>query len=130
MAKQPKWIRLGLNKTIGIGYRAARANSVGNYFGAAYYHNMDAEESDSSGRVALFMEKDNSRRFGRLGLSRATSDATGTEIGGTHVWFLQSGLTLGLGFDRSYETGDTTDTFDTALKYTKSTAGLLLMFRM
>jgi hypothetical protein len=117
------------SKGIGIGFRAARTAFIGNYFGAAYYHDISGDDSeDSSGLVSLFMEKDNYSRFGRLSVSRLTKDASGTAIGGTHVWFLQSGL--GLGFDWSYETGENADTFDTALKYTETTGGLLLMFRM
>lgn len=117
------------SKGIGIGFRSARVGTVGKYFGAAYHQDIDGDESDSSsGRVSLFMEKDNSIRFGRLGLSRATKDATGTAIGGTHVWFLKSGI--GLGMDWSYEAGKDTEMFGTEVKYTEVSGGLLLMFRL
>ncbi|MDB4222742.1 hypothetical protein N9850_03135 [Granulosicoccus sp.] len=117
------------SKGIGIGFRLARTEYIGNYFGAAYYHDISGDDSeDSSSLISLFMEKDNYSRFGRLSISKLTKDATGTSVGGTHVWFLQSGL--GLGFEWSYETGKNADMFDTELKYTGTTAGLLVMFRL
>ena len=117
------------SKTVGIGFRAARSQSIGKYYGAAYYHAMSSDESDeASGTVSLFMEKDTTSRYGRLGLTRATKDASGTTIGGRHVWFLQSGL--GLGLDWSYFSATDTATFNTEVKYTETSGGLLLMFRL
>lgn len=117
------------SKEIGIGFRSARAGTVGKYFGAAYYQDIDGDESDSSSaRVSLFLEKDDSIRLGRLGISRATKDATGTAIGGTHVWFLKSGI--GLGLNWSYEAGKDTEMFGTEIKYTETSGGILLMFRL
>lgn len=112
------------SKRVGIGFRSARANSMNKYFGAAYYKYLGSDDSgDDAGTISLFMETDNNSRYGRLGLSRATKNATSTTLGGRHVWFLQSGL--GLGFDWSYESGE-----EEAVKRTGITGGLLLMFRL
>jgi hypothetical protein len=117
------------SKGIGIGYRHARSSVLGKYFGVAYYHDIGGDESEeTSGLISLFMEKDTKGRFGRFGISRSTQNASGTAFGGTHVWFLKSGL--GLGFDWSYETGTESEMFDTEIKYVETTGGLLLMYRM
>lgn len=114
---------------LGVGLRSTYGTGVGNYYGIAYYHDLDAAESgDSSALISLFMEKDNSRRFGRLGLSRAAENATGNIIGGTHVWFLESGL--GLGFDWSYEAGEDALDLGIMVEYTEISGGLLLMYRL
>jgi len=113
---------------LGMGYRLARANTAGKYFGLAYYRNFDAEEESASGFISIFSEKDNNNRYGRVGLSTDLTSESTVEFSGRHVWFLQSGL--GLGLNWAYQAFTDTETLNQSADVSVATGGVLLMYRI
>ena len=110
------------SKSITLGYRIPRGGKIGEYWGIKAEADMSGDEEDDGNIYTGFTEKDTTKRYGNIGLS---IEDDGSSLSGTHVWFLQSGIGVGIGWGfGAYET-----TGDVPMEGTQTSGALVLMYR-
>lgn len=117
-------------RLFGFGYRVAYKGQPERFWGLGYENaKVNESGSDAANTVLGFWEKDNARRYGIIDVAYSSSDDAGLlALSGRHVWFLNSGMGLGVTWGVGTGTIETDSGFSD-VDVGVANLGAVLMFR-
>jgi hypothetical protein len=112
---------------LSIGYRMP-TSTEGQYWGFGYDRSDNDDFEETVNQLSIFSEKDTDSRYGRIAVSYQDSDEISAfGISGTHVWFFDIPVGIGLNWALSagdYDLGAVGDA-----DYSNASFGLTVMYR-
>ncbi len=115
----------------GFGFRSQRKGSISDYLGIGFRLSAsvgELQDDNSSKTIRLFSQKDTSKRFGLLQVSRETgNNGSINKIGGKHIWFSTNGI--GFGLQWALGSGREIDESGIETSYRTRVAGVVMMYR-